>query len=1171
MADQRTLRVVIVGNSSQAQQALRDLGDEAEGAGGQVDDMGGRFAGLKAGLAGMGAAVLAALPVAALVGFAKGLEQIGQEAKLAAQMGLSGADAKAAGDLAGQLYADGFGDSVAGSGDAVRRVSQDLEIAINSVDFKPITSKVLTLAETFDQDLGAVTRGVSQLMRTGLARNAKEALDIVAAGFVRGADKSEDFLDTLNEYGTQFRNMGFSGAQATGFMVQGLRAGARDADIVADTVKEFSIEAVKGADGIKKGFGRLDLDANKMVAALGAGGKQAAQALDTTLDKLRAVEDPVKRNSIAFDLFGSKSEDLGNALYALDPSTAVQALGQVEGAASRMSDTLHNNAAAKVEQFKRRLEVGFTTAFASLITAGQGAIQRLAPVFGQIQAAIGPLVSTVQAQLGPALAQGIAAVVPTFMHLGQVLSTTLLPLFRDLLGIVAPVFGTIVSVVTGSVLPALMGLVNAVLPHFQRFVNFLRSDIVPVLQGMFTQAQPVLQRFGAVFTTVMEAIGVAVDVLAPILALLWKFIGPVVISTLQGLWSGIVNVISGALSVIQGVANIFIGLFTGNWSKAWNGVKQIFSGIWDLIVGAFQIFIFGRIFGLLRGGLSKITSLWSSGWNGIKSAFTAVVNFIKGGVSGWVNGIRSVISGGITFIKNIWNLGWNGIKQTIVVNSRGILMVVKDIPSKISGFFKGLPGTLLNIGRDIISGLVRGIKGSLGAVMGAAQAIIDKIPGPIKKALGIHSPSRVMAEIGKFVVEGLVVGINGGSKKLSDTIARLNALLKAGIGANNAAELKKGNAALEKNAEARRKILRRIEDAELRLRKKGLTATQKKRIREDIASDRRKLKGLDAEKREIQAEAARLQRLKKNGPAILKLVGSYNSKLKNLAAQRDKVHSQLAAAQAKLTDLNKAKAEMASSVSQKARDSASFMGAFDSSEYGDNSANAILARLKGKLKGIIDFQNNLQILAKRGLGAGIINEMAQAGPEEGGQMAQALLNAGGGEIKELNSTYGAIGSEAGKLGSVVAGNYYDAGIRATEGLIKGLKVKESLLTLAINQMAKQMVRDLKKALGIKSPSRVFKVLGAFTSEGFEHGIRSGQGDVQKAVNELAGTRPTGRLANRSIAHGKAMQTLGQSAPNVYVTVQGNVTSERALAKSIAGTVRDEIVRSGKRNGGRTGF
>jgi hypothetical protein len=312
---------------------------------------------------------------------------------------------------------------------------------------------------------------------------------------------------------------------------------------------------------------------------------------------------------------------------------------------------------------------------------------------------------------------------------------------------------------------------------------------------------------------------------------------------------------------------------------------------------------------------------------------------------------------------------------------------------------------------------------------------------------------------------------------------------------------------------------------------------------------------------------------KKKANSLHDYISKQNKKLTKLAKERESVQKRLSAANTKLADLKKAKADMASSITSKAKDYGSFMGALDTSQYGDNSANAIIGRLKAKLKGIKDFRKNLATLAKRGLGKGIISELAQAGPEEGGQMAQALLNAGGGQIKELNSTYAAIGSQSDALGKQVSGNYYDAGIHMVNGLVNGLKSKEKHLTKAIENMSKQMVKALKKALGIKSPSRVFMGLGGFTAAGFEKGIRNGHGDVQKAIDEMAGTRPTGRLANRSIARETALQGAyaAQSAPTVHVTVQGNVTAERALAKSIATTIRDEIVRNGKRNGGRTGL
>jgi tape measure domain-containing protein len=1016
MSDQRTLRVVIVGNASQAEAALRNLGDEAD----DLERQTGRFSGALTGMGGR----LAAFGATAAAGLGMAAGAIGVAAFQAA------ADAESM-----QVAFE----TLTGSAQAAKKHMQDLASFAAATPFE---LKGLQQASVKLQGVGVSAKDViPHLTAWGNAASAMgvrgASFDNVLTALSQAIGNGRFSLEDFNQMADNGLSVWKSLEEATGKSSAELREMASAGKLATKDV----LPLLEGVFNSKWGdaMDKQSQTANGQLAAL-------SDAWDHLLIKIGTPLLPIGKKAIA---------GLSGLISELGHHTAP------------LGDTF--------KSVGRGIKEAFVAA---------GSI--LAPFKAEA------------VKVGPDVQRGFSAVQQTLGQLGSVIRGSVLPLFRSVAAAVAPVLGTIARVVYGTVLPALMGLVQTVLPHFRNFVTFLQTQIVPVLQGMFAKAQPVLVKFGQVFSTVMQAIGVAVNILAPILAFLWKFLGPIVISTIQGLWSGIVNVISGALSIIQGVANIFIGIFTGNWSKAWNGVKQIFSGIWDVICGAFQIFIFGRIWGILRGGLAKIGSLWSSGWNGIRNFFMSIVNFIKGGVSGWVNGIRSIISGGINFIKNVWNLGWNGIKQTISVNARGILSIVRDLPSKITGFFRALPGNLLQIGKDIINGLVRGIRNSLGAVMGAAQAIIDKIPGPIKKALGINSPSRVMAEIGKWITEGLAKGMLSGSKKVAETSKKLHELI---------------------------------------------TKAYKNK---DISKNKSK--------------------------ALHAYISAQNRKLVALAKAREEIQKRLATANAKLADLKKAKSEMASSITSKARDFGSFMGALDTSQYGDNSANAILARLKGKLQGIIGFRKNLQALAKRGLGAGIINEIAQAGPEEGGQMAQALLNAGGGQIKELNSTYSAIGKESSNLGNFVAGNYYDAGIRMTEGLIKGLKLRESVLTRAIQVMAAKMVATLKKSLGIKSPSRVFMGLGGFTAAGFAKGITKGQGGVQAAVDELAGTRPSGRLANRSIARAMALQSAGgQSAPNVFVTVQGNVTSEKALAKSIATTVRDEIVRNGKRNGGRTGL
>jgi phage-related minor tail protein len=335
------------------------------------DDAQGGFVagfGAKAGIAAVGVAVAAVVSKA----FSDALDVGAANDKLAAQLGASGDFAADLGKISGELYANAYGDSVGQVNEALKGVLQNglLPEDATNEQIEGITAKVLDLSTAFDQDLGGAAAAVSQLIRTGLAPDADAALDIITRGFQQGADKSGDLLDTFTEYGTQFRKLGIDGAAATGLLVQGLQAGARDADIVADAIKEFSIRAVDGSELTAQGFQDVGLNAKKMFAAIAKGGPAANDALDETLDRLRDIEDPVKRSQVAVKLFGTQAEDLGDALFALDLDTAAQGLGNIEGAAAKMGDTLNDNASTKIEAFKRQALGGLTTFIGNTVIPG---------------------------------------------------------------------------------------------------------------------------------------------------------------------------------------------------------------------------------------------------------------------------------------------------------------------------------------------------------------------------------------------------------------------------------------------------------------------------------------------------------------------------------------------------------------------------------------------------------------------------------------------------------------------------------------------------------------------------------------------------------------------------------------------------------------------------------
>lgn len=293
-------------------------------------------------------------------GVQAGMQIDARQDRLAALTGLDETQARRFGIAAGESYAQNFGESIESNMNTARLGLQFNILGTNTStrDAEMVISRLGGLSDILEEDVKRTAETTSVLLRTGLAPAAKDAFDLIAVGEREGLNRSSDLLDTLTEYPVVLRKLGLSGADSLGLLSQGLKDGARNTDVIADALKEFQIRATDGSDSSKTGFERLGLDATDMTARIARGGAEARAGLDEVLRKLRETEDPVKRNAAAVELFGTKAEDLGDALFALDLSTAADSLGQVQGAAEKMFATLADNDAAKLDQAKRNVEIG---------------------------------------------------------------------------------------------------------------------------------------------------------------------------------------------------------------------------------------------------------------------------------------------------------------------------------------------------------------------------------------------------------------------------------------------------------------------------------------------------------------------------------------------------------------------------------------------------------------------------------------------------------------------------------------------------------------------------------------------------------------------------------------------------------------------------------------------
>lgn len=308
----------------------------------------------------------AALATGLGAGLIGGLNLDAARTKLSAQIGDPVLAARI-GEAAGAAYGRGFGDTATAAMDAARAVMASglLPKDADAQVIEDITVKTQALATTYSQDVTQAARAAGQMVKTGLAASALDALDMLARGFAGTQDLSDDLLDTMTEYGTQFRAVGLDGAAALGLIQQGLREGARDADVVADTIKEINDRVTQG--DAAAGLTALGLSADKMSKDFAAGGERASVALDAILDRLRGVKDPAKRAEVAAAVAGEKFVDMQDALFALDPSSAASALGTVDGAVGQLGETLEMSASQKLEAFKRQVQAALVERLAQAV------------------------------------------------------------------------------------------------------------------------------------------------------------------------------------------------------------------------------------------------------------------------------------------------------------------------------------------------------------------------------------------------------------------------------------------------------------------------------------------------------------------------------------------------------------------------------------------------------------------------------------------------------------------------------------------------------------------------------------------------------------------------------------------------------------------------------------
>jgi hypothetical protein len=456
-------------------------------------------------------------------------------------------------------------------------------------------------------------------------------------------------------------------------------------------------------------------------------------------------------------------------------------------------------------------------------------------------------------------------------------------------------------------------------------------------------------------------------------------------------------------------------------------------------------------------------------------------------------------------LKNLWN-GESGWNENALNKSSGAYGIPQALPaSKMAsagGDWKTSASTQIKWGLSYIAS-------RYGTPMSAYSAWLSR--SPHWYAEGTGGAARGLAWVGEKGPE--LVNFKGGEDVLGNpqsmAFAKANGIKLPGYASGtisnasdrvhrdkqrvedakdalaNAKRRHKGVAAAETRLEAAKKELRA---AEIALRNAQRSA--KTSIANTIATGL--LKKLETGTSSAIASAIKSLATKLLNAGYNRTAASIQKKGTRLETLADK----RASIQKRIAEANQYAADQASNI----RDFLSISGT------SATDVGSLISQMTGQQKTASGFVSLTKSLKARGASKDLLAQLSEAGP--GSQLATILgqKSVTTGDIDKLNKLVSSGGKLATSFGKDMADMMFDSGKHAGEGFLAGLKATEKDLQKQIDKLAKDLVKQIKKALKIKSPSGVFRdEVGKNVVLGMAHGIDLHSHLVGAASQRLADT------------------------------------------------------------------
>ncbi|AJG73642.1 tail length tape measure protein (plasmid) [Bacillus thuringiensis] len=307
--------------------------------------------------------------------------------------------------------------------------------------------------------------------------------------------------------------------------------------------------------------------------------------------------------------------------------------------------------------------------------------------------------------------------------------------------------------------------------------SFMTAIGTQIAQFWLENGSQIKQAFSDCWSIASEIIKSVMPVIVAVFQFAWPIIKEIVIGTLEA----IRDFIQGILKVILGIVKVFSSLFTGDWAGVWEGVKEIWFGALEAIWGYLQLWGVGRVLKWLGKFGDDIGRLFGKFWGDIKKIWNDALADLYVFFGSKLETITRLAQSWGGMFKNFFVGIWDAIIGGIQNKMNNVVSAIGWVLGQAVNTVQRFVGYFFTIGQQIISGMINGIYSYANKLIDQVFNIGRSIKDTITGFFRIHSPSRVMRDIGVYVGQGLDQGMDSMINPLVRTALDMASAVKDGF------------------------------------------------------------------------------------------------------------------------------------------------------------------------------------------------------------------------------------------------------------------------------------------------------------------------------------------------------------------------------------------------------